>query len=189
MIKTDMKKSIVLVLVLLVCAGSVFAANPALPKEKEPVLITSFGQSQDSNFLNLLGGRIKLDRTYETAVDPSKIDWSKYGTVIGVIGGSGKGLGSAGLDVPSELKRIEKILADARAAGVAVIGMHIGGEDRRGPNSQPFLYFAGEVDYMVVKSNGNADGYFTKLCADKNVPMYTIETTAQLQSVLKEMFK
>ncbi len=183
------RRTVVLAITLvLVFSGSLFAANPALPKAAAPVLITSFGQSQDSNFLNLLGGRLKLDRTYDTAVDPSKVDWNNYGTIIGVIGGSGKGLGSAGLDIPSEIRRCEKLIADAKAAGATVIGMHIGGEDRRGPNSEPFLYLAGLADYMVVKSNGNVDGYFTKLCADKGIPMYTVETTAQIQNVLKEIF-
>ena len=66
--------------------------------------------------------------------------------------------------------------------------MHIGGEDRRGPTSQDFVPYADQVDYMIVKSDGNQDGYFTRLCAAKNIPLYTIENTRDIEGVLKEIF-
>lgn len=184
------KLIIVLFLSLLVCftATVSFAANPGLPKAKAPVFITSFGQSQDSNFVNLLSGRAKLERTHKvigTAEDPA---WNGANTLIAVIGGSSKGLGSAGLNVGSEVKRCDDLMKAARNQKKYIIGMHIGGVDRRGPTSEAFLRYAGEVDYMIVKADGNQDGYFTKLCADKKVPLYIIENTKELEGILKEIF-
>lgn len=180
----------ILFLSLLACFAAVmaFAANPALPRAKAPVFITSFGQSQDSNFVNLLSGRAKLERTHKVigmADDPA---WKGANTLIAVIGGSSKGLGSAGLNISSEVKRCDDLMKAARNQKKYIIGMHIGGVDRRGPTSEAFLHYAGEVDYMIVKADGNQDGYFTKLCADKKVPLYIIENTKELEGILKEIF-
>ena len=119
---------------------------------------------------------------------PEGADWNNAKTLIAVIGGSGKGLGSAGLAVSDEVKRCDSFIKAARAQKKYIIGMHIGGSDRRGPNSVDFLPFAGQVDYMIVRADGNADGYFTKLCAEKKVPLYIIETTREIEAVLKEIF-
>ena len=104
-------------------------------------------------------------------------------------GGSGKGLGAAGLDIPTELERCKALVATAKEKGVKILAMHIGGQDRRGPNSEPFLTFMGDADFAVVRADGNADEYFTKLCAEKNVPLYTIEKTGDLRKVMPELLK
>ena len=39
------------------------------------------------------------------------------------------------------------------------------------------------------RADGNADEYFTKLCAEKNVPLYTIEKTGDLRKVMPELLK
>jgi hypothetical protein len=176
--------------VFLSLIGAIFAAdNPPLPKAQAPALITCFGQNPDGNFINLLSRRSNIPNIYLTAIPVKEADWSQYKTLLAVIGGSGKGLGSAGLNVTTETQRCDGLLESARKAKVPIIGMHIGGEDRRGPNSEPFLPLAGKVDYLIVKSNGNADGYFTKLAAQNKIPLYTVETTAEIQNVLKQIFQ
>lgn len=186
-----MKRIRILFLCLLLCLAAeaaATAANPALPKSKAPVFITSFGQSQDANFVNLLAGRVKLDRAYKVIGNTNDAGWKEANVLIAVIGGSSKGLGSAGLNVTSEKKRCDELMKSARDQKKLIIGMHIGGEDRRGPTSEAFLPYAGDVDIMVVKSDGNKDGYFTKLCREKGVPLYTIEGTKEIEGILKEIF-
>lgn len=180
----------VLFLAILACltATAAIAASPALPEAKAPVFITSFGQSQDANFVNLLAGRVKLERTYKVIGNTKDAGWDSSKTIIAVIGGSSKGLGSAGLNVSSEKKRCDELIESARKQKKLIIGMHIGGESRRGPTSEAFLPYAGIVDFMIVKNDGNQDGYFTKLCNEKSVPLYTIENTKELEGALKEIF-
>lgn len=168
----------------------VFAAcadQPALPTMGQPVLLTPFGQSQDANAVKLMTKKFAVD--YEMACFADTVDWSKYKTMIVVLGGSGKGLGAAGLDIPSETARCTALVAAAKEHGVAILAMHIGGTDRRGPNSEPFLGFMGDADFAIVRSDGNADGFFTSLCAEKNVPMYTIEKVGDLRKVMPEILK
>ena len=108
--------------------------------------------------------------------------------MIVVIGGSGKGLGAAGIDVPDEQERVDKILARAREMNIFILGMHIGGEERRGPVSANFVPYAAEVDYLIVKEDGNQDGYFTKLAADNKIPLYTIQKSMEVADLLKQIF-
>lgn len=186
-----MKSVRVLFFCFLLCltATAAFGANPAMVKAKEPVFITSFGQSQDANFVNLMAGRAKIERAYKVIGSVNDEALKSSNTLIAVIGGSSKGLGSAGLNVNSEKKRCDEIMALAKKQKKTIIGMHIGGEARRGPTSEAFLPYAGEMDYMIVKAEGNQDGYFTKLCKDKGVPLYIIENTKELESILKDIFK
>jgi len=166
-----------------------WGANPPLPKADALVYITSFGQSQDANFVNLLGGRVKLERKYEALGTPNDASWGSAKTLIAVLGGSGKGLGAAGMNVSSEKARCDSLIASARESKKFIIGMHIGGEDRRGPNSEAFLPYAGEVDFMIVRADGNKDGYFTKLCEEKKIPLYIVENTKEVEAVLKGIFE
>ncbi len=163
-------------------------ANPPLPKAEAPAFITSFGQSQDANFVNLLAKRAKLEAIYKNLGKPEGPEWNSAKALIAVLGGSGKGLGAAGLDVTTEKKRCDDLISSAKAQKKFIIGMHIGGEDRRGPNSEAFIPYAGAVDFMIVREEGNKDGYFTKLCAEKNIPLYVIENTKEIEGILKEMF-
>ena len=170
-----MKKFMLALAVTLAFAACAFAEQPALTALGSPALLTPFGQSQDAN--------------YDMTCFADKVDWSKYKSMIVVLGGSGKGLGAAGLDIPTELERCKALVATAKEKGVKILAMHIGGQDRRGPNSEPFLGFMGDADFAIVRADGNADEYFTKLCAEKNVPLYTIEKTGDLRKVMPELLK
>jgi hypothetical protein len=165
------------------------AAQPApIFKAKLPMLITSFGQSQDANFVDLIGKRLKVERFFGQLLYVKDVDWTKYKTFIYVIGGSGKGLGAAGLDIDDELKRCKAVLAEAKKRGMTIIAMHIGGADRRLENTTPFLDFCKQANYMIVKEDGNQDGYFTKASKDSGIPLRIVKTTLEVQDVLKEIF-
>lgn len=181
-----MKKFLFALTAALAFAACACAAQPELMALGQPALLTPFGQSQDANAVKLMTKKFSVD--YEMACFADRIDWSKYQSMIVVLGGSGKGLGAAGLDIPSELERCKALVAAAKEKGVKIVAMHIGGQDRRGPNSEPFLGFMGDANFAIVRGDGNTDGYFTKLCAEKNVPMFTIEKTGDIRKVMASMF-
>lgn len=180
-------------LTALLCAAALALSGGAcaadLPKVGTPILITALGQSQDANFVNLLAKRKKIETRYDLHVFAKDVNWSDYKTLFVVLGGSGKGLGAAGLDIPGEVKRSDELVAAAKKNGLQVVALHIGGEDRRGPNSEPFLGYAGMADFAIVREDGNADGYFTKLCESEKVPLLLIKKTSELTDMLVEMTK
>ncbi len=173
---------------LLLCLAVAGAANPPLPNLSTPFLITTAGQTPDGELVKILCDRAGLKDRYKYDMLAEEKDLAGIKTILLVLGGSGKGLGAAGISVEEEEARVEKLLAAAKKANIYIMGMHIGGEARRGPNSEHFVSYAGRCAYLIVKSDGNADGYFTKLCGDKKIPMYVINQTLDLQDVLKKMF-
>lgn len=62
------------------------AANPPLPRVETPVLITGFGQSQDTNSVNILCRRLQIDYDYKLDVPAGEVDWSRYKTIFAVLG-------------------------------------------------------------------------------------------------------
>jgi hypothetical protein len=161
--------------------------NPALPKLEKPIFVTSCGQSPDYGTAELLGKRAGLEMKADSLAEPEDIIGFK--TLIIVIGGSGKGLGAAGIDVPQEVKRVEDLIKKAREEKMFILGMHIGGLDRRGPVSQEFVPFAAQVDYLIVRTDGNADGFFTNIAKEKQIPLYLIEKSPELVDIYKIIFE
>ena len=206
----SMKRSLKIALLgaTLFAATAARGDNPELPKIETPVLITGFGQSQDTNNVNIICRRLKIDAEYKLDVPSAEIDWSKYKTLFAVLGCSSSVYCCAfdadstaivitrdgkpsptvsGLSILDEAARCDEIVKGAREHGVKVIAMHIGGEPRRLDNSKPFLPFAASADYMVVRADGNADGYFTDVCAKASVPLYSIDKTAELKKIIPVM--
>ena len=160
--------------------------NPALPKLEKPIFVTSCGQSPEYGTAQLLGKRAGLEMKADPLAKPADIIGFK--TLIIVIGGSGKGLGAAGIDTPAEIKRVEDVIKKAREEKIFILGMHIGGIDRRGPVSQDFIPFAAEADYLIVRTDGNEDGFFTNVAKEKQIPLFLIEKSPELVDIFKVMF-
>jgi hypothetical protein len=181
----------VLLTYTLVCVGSPLGVAVAqeLPKLKTPVLITSCGQSPDAEMFRLMADRAGLSGkyTFELLADESKL--KGMNTLVLVIGGSGKGLGAAGIDADFEVNRINKLIATARSSGATIVGVHIGGEARRGPVSEAFVPFAGECSVIIVREDGNEDGYFTNIAKTKGIPLVSIAKTSELVDILKTLFQ
>jgi len=177
---------------LLVCIlliGSVIAQEIQVPFTCEvPVAVTAPGQSPEIAIVNLLAKRINLEIKSDPFLKPEALNGFK--TLIIIIGGSGKGLGAAGVDLQEEVKRANELIATCKEKGIKIIGMHLGGEERRGSNSQVMIELVTPIcDYVVVRSDGNKDGVFTKICTEKKIPLVEIEKTLEVTNILKTVFK
>ena len=145
-----MKKITGFMLVLCAALNAALALageNPPLPQIESPVLITGFGQSQDTNNVNIICRRLKVNAEYKLDVPSAEIDWSRYKTLFAVLGCSSSVYCCAfdadstaivitrdgkpsptvsGLSILDEAARCSEIIEGARAHGVKVIAMHIG---------------------------------------------------------------
>ena len=177
---------------LLICLtgiASIFAAQVEVPFTAEtPIAITPPGQAPEIAIIALLAGRIDLEMKKDNFLQVEGLADIK--TLIIVIGGSGKGLGSAGVDLQDEVKRANQLIAACKEKGIKIIGMHLGGEDRRGANSQVMIdLVTPQCDYVVVRSDGNKDGLFTKICTEKKIPLTEVEKTLEVTDILKALFQ
>lgn len=156
-------------------------------KGELPVVITNPGQSPEMSIVELLGRRNKIEMDKESFLTADQL--VKYKTMIIIVGGSNKGLGSAGVNLDAEIQRAKELLATAKEKGIKVVGMHLGGKDRRGESSMIMINLVvPQCDYIVVRSDGNEDGYFTDLCKANNVPLTLIDQTNDVAAVVTALF-
>ncbi len=177
-------------LLIVICFGSSapLALAQDVPAGKLPAVITSSGQSPDAFMVKVLCDRNKIKLSYNSLLKPEA--FKEFRTVMVVMGGSAKGLGEAGIDEKEELQRVRSVIAKAKEQKAMVIGMHVGGEARRGPLSNKFIEVAApSSDYLIVSEDGNTDGYFTKLAKEKKIPLNVINDTPELGNLLKKMFQ
>lgn len=161
---------------LFVLAGTAFAAEVAL---------TSVGQSPDGTMVQVVMKRLKISMEYDKLMEPAALTDQKV--LIAVVGGSSKGLGAAGIDKDQELARAMALLEAAKAKGMKILVMHVGGEGRRGQLSDLFIEaVTPKGDAIILVQGADHDGIFTNL-AGEGVEIYTAESVKKTTDPLKEV--
>lgn len=152
------------------------------------ILVTSSGQALDAFTVKTLLGRGGMEVDYDPHAGAELAGAAKV--VIIAMGASVKGFGAAGITAETELARTRGLLEAARAAGAQTVGVHIGGGERRGGLSEQFIELvSNEVDGLVVWKNGNEDGYFDKVAADRNVPIVVIGKLPEATDAIKQLIE
>lgn len=187
-----MKKEFV-VSVILLWLSFVILLLPARGQEtagifEQPLLITSAGQNAEVQIVAVLAKRAGLN--YTLSKQATAADLENMKTLVLVLGASLKGLGAAGLDMDKERERVMALITAAQKAQVPLLCLHLGGETRRGPQTDDLIAEVLLLAKMViVVKSGNGDGFFTKLCQPRNIPLVEVEKTADVQIPLQKAFK
>ncbi|MEG0068275.1 DUF6305 family protein [Cetobacterium sp.] len=156
-------------------------------KFEKPIMLTSIGQSADVQMIKVLLKKADLEADFDKLVTEKTLGDHK--TLILAIGGSSKGLGAAGIKVEDELDRSEKLIKAAREKGVKIVGMHVGGQARRGELSDKFVNVSiSGCDYLIVVEDGNKDGLFTKVAEEKKIPLVLVPKISEAVKPLKDIF-
>jgi hypothetical protein len=164
------------------------AAVPPGVSAELPVAMTCPGQAPDGQMVKLVMGRNKIPVKYDPFLEPR--DLAGHNTLIIILGGSGKGLGSAGVDLREEMKRAEALIAEAKKQKIKLVGIHAGGEDRRGDVSTKLIdLVAPKMSYLIVREDGNKDGLFNRLSSQHKIPLTVVKQCPDMGPVLKELFK
>ncbi len=181
--------------------------QPLFSQEKQkkaelPVLITSCGQSPGPIKMKIFMKRLKFDYEYNlqaTAEDliAKKKAGKPFKSLIIVTGASLKGMGAAGISIDDELKRIKKLMAEAKKEGIMIIGSHIEGMARRsqgaaaGDNSDELSIdvVCPQSDLLIVRKDGDEDGRFTTISKVKKIPVILFEKNMELGNVLKKLYQ
>lgn len=173
---------------VLLCAAAAHGYNLKAPLAAKPALLTSAGQSADVEMVKVLLDRSKVTFQSNPKIKAEELAGSGAKSLVVAIGGSSKGLGAAGLSAEVELKRSKALLAEARKLGLKIVGLHVGGESRRGELSDKFIEAAVPLcDYVIVVADGNKDGLFTKLCGAK-IPLDSVDKISKAGEPLAQAF-
>ena len=171
--------AVILTLVFsLLFVAAVFAAD---------VAVTSIGQSADAMMVNVLMKRLKITPDYDPLMKSDALSSQKV--LIAVVGGSSKGLGSAGINKEEEKARGVNLIEAARGKNIKILVMHVGGEARRGDLSDLFIDAVTPLgDKVVVVKSGNADGIFGKIKAN-HATLAEADSIQATAPFLEETFK
>ena len=175
-----------MVRILLACALFVGSSSLVLAAD---VVLTPFGQSPDAMMIKVVLKKLSVDGRLEKLLQADGLQGEKV--LITVVAGSSKGLGEAGIDKDAEIERMNSLVEAAKAGGIKVLVMHIGGKGRRGTLTDMFIEDAVPMaDSLIVVEGGDFDGLFTKLSEEAGIEMITApsvrETVDPLQQVLTE---
>ncbi len=152
-----------------------------------PILITSAGQSADSDIIKTLCTKANITVSLENQATAENLDGIK--TLLISVGGSSKGLGAAGIDADQEIARVQELIKAAQDAGIKIISMHVGGSARRGDLSDKFLADPfNAADAAVVVSSGDSDGMIRGLLAANSVPSAFVDSQADCIGCLTTLF-
>ena len=192
-----------------------------IPKASLPVLTTSAGQSPDVTTVNIVAEEAGIKYDYcdvptvkllkagvglageesketgfhvEIHTDLEKFpEGTPYKTLIFAIGASLKGMGASGLTVDKEVKRLKEIIDYCKEKKIFIIGVHIGGQSKRGApgsdNEKMIDAVAPSVDYLIVTGDSNKDGRFDKIAKEKEIPLTQIKYALDLVDILKQVFQ
>lgn len=162
----------------------VFAAHAA---QAADVAITSVGQSPDGMMVKVLMKKLNIEPDYDAMMKNDALTDQKV--LIAVVGGSSKGLGAAGIDKEEEKARALSLIEAAKAKGMKVLVMHVGGDGRRGDLSDMFVEaVTGLGDRVIVVKSGNHDGIFTRLKAE-NADLIEVENIQAAAAPLGDTFQ
>jgi hypothetical protein len=163
--------------------------NLKAPIAKAPAFLTSSGQSADVEMVKVLFTRSGLAFTMDAAASAKALAPSGAKTLVIAIGGSSKGLGAAGISAETELERTRALIAEAKKGGMRIIGVHVGGEARRGELSDKFIEaVVPSCDYVVIVADGDKDGLFKKLCGAK-IPLDAVDKISKAGLPLAAAFQ
>ena len=206
MIKSKISILLLLFTASLIASHSLPAQETEIPTAELPVMITSCGQSPGATMLKVIFMKLKLQHepkayainALATAEDLKQTmeGGDSYKSLIIVMGASLKGMGAAGISIDNELNRIAKLIEEARALGITIIGAHIEGMKRRAQGANPgdntdelsIDAVAPKADLLIVRKDGDADGRFSTIAEDKNIPMVVVEKNLDLFAEIKKIF-
>jgi hypothetical protein len=175
-------------LFLLFLLTGIQAQDTLLFHAKQPVLITSAGQSSDVLMIKILAQQAGVSFKYDKIASPTMLDSVK--SVIIVSGGSSKGLGEASIDKEQELQRLKDIIARAKKDTLPIIGIHVGGKSRRGELSDYFNKPVAEnADYLIVVKEGDYDSFFSKIADQRKIGISLPEKINDIRGILQEIYE
>jgi len=153
------------------------------------IVLTPFGQSPDAMMVRVVLKKLGVDGRLEKTLQVDGLQDEKV--LITVVAGSSKGLGEAGIDKDAEIERLKALTTAAKAKGMKVLVMHIGGKGRRGTLTDIFIVEAVPMaDKLIVVEGGNYDDLFTGLVEGTDlqvIPAPSVRgTTEPLKLVLTE---
>src|SRR6266481_6364789 len=181
------KSAFLAIAIVVSLAGFQNLAAQEKPKVNAPVLVTSLGQSLDAFQVQLAVRRAGIAFKYDPRAEPDLL--AEVKTLFLVVGASLKGFGDAGITIKDELARASHLLDAAKSRGIAIVVLHVGGEERRDALSNQLIELtAPRAHRLIIRDDSDADGLFAKIANENKIPLAVIDNVTSLKQPLQELF-
>jgi hypothetical protein len=88
------------------------------------------------------------------------------------------------------MERVKSVLAAAKEKGVRVLVLHLGGKARRGVQSDEFNSVAANAaGALVVVKAGDEDQLFSRIAAEKKIPIELVEKISDAGAPISRMLQ
>ncbi len=195
-----MNKNLKVYLIATVLVLSLSLAALAAPELADihlegPIAVTTCGQSPGALMAGMILTRSGLENHHDDLLTAEILkeraaQGQGFKTLFITTGTSMKGMGAAGTDINDEIARINSLIAEAKQQGIYIMGAHIEGAARRVDHTDQLSVDAvcQHADMLVVIESSDEDGYFTKLAAERDVPLLKVKEALHLMEPFKSLF-
>ena len=189
-----MRKSILFLFLAAAVLASVpaaFAADKPLPPVGQPIIVTTCGQSPGAVMVKMSCVQAKLAAEHNNKLAAADLKGKGYKTLIVTTGTSMKGMGAAGTNVDTEVKRVKELIAEAKKQGMLVVAAHVEGMSRRVDKADQSSIDAvlPDAGLILVVNDSDKDGYFTKYAAANGKPLLKVTDALGIGAGLKKQAK
>lgn len=189
-----MRKSILFLFLAAAVLASVpaaFAADKPLPPVGQPIIVTTCGQSPGAVMVKMSCVQAKLAAEHNNKLAAADLKGKGYKTLIVTTGTSMKGMGAAGTNVDTEIKRVKELIAEAKKEGMLVVAAHVEGMSRRVDKADQSSIDAvlPDAGLILVVNDSDKDGYFTKYAAANGKPLLKVTDALGIGAGLKKQAK
>lgn len=167
-----------------------YLSYPSLPQPiaEETVLITSAGQSTDTYVIKDMANELLIHNYFMPKANSN--DMSKVNSVIIVFGYSKTGSFQYENFLEEESKRLFELIATAKEKQLPLIGVFIGGKQRRNDETDALLHaFLQDMDYIIGTESGNHDGLLFDLASEKDIPITLVKDIYSISEPLTSIFR
>jgi hypothetical protein len=184
------------VLVLSLSLAAFAGADWSEVRLEGPIAVTTCGQSPGALMAGMVLTRAGIENYHDDLLTAEILQEKAaqgegFKTLFITTGTSMKGMGAAGTDIKDELDRISGLIAEAQKQGIYIMGAHVEGAARRVDHTDQLSVEAvsQHADMLVVIESSDEDGYFTKLAAERNVPLLKVKETLHLMEPFQTLFE
>lgn len=156
-----------------------------LIKDKK-IYFTSIGQSKDIDTFKIivLDNLENFEYILDRDITINEIDDNSV--VFVFVGCSVKALGESGTSIEDELERTSNFMKQLEKKKITMIGLHTGGQARRGSTSNQFIESVfSNSSFNIFVESGNFDGMLTSLSVENAIPCYQIINVTELINTMK----
>lgn len=163
---------------------------PGLPQPiaKEPVLITSAGQSTDTYIIKDIANELMIHNFFMPQAKEKDLENIK--TIVFVVSYSSIGEKLHDTNFEKEKDRIEKLLKKADHMNLTIITIFAGGKQQRVPKADELLcLIIPYSDYLIATKEANSDLMLSNQANNNNIPLTLVKEVRDITEPFASSFR